>query len=101
MSNFLILEDDHFICLVTSTMQVCKNLQCLILSDHSLRTKYVWTVLVNDCLPAPVHQITRTLGEDKHPETENDGGDHLQAPWDTEGSNTIDVGASELNEVLD
>lgn len=62
------------------------------------KTKDVQTIRY--CLPVLVHQITGALGEDKHSETENNGRDHLQAPWDTERGNTVDVGASELNEVL-
>lgn len=88
LSNFFVLEDDDFACLVTSTVQICKNLQRFFLSNYLLETK---NMQAKDDLPATIHQITGTLREDKHSKTENDGGNHLQAPWNTEGGNAIDV----------
>jgi hypothetical protein len=38
LSNFLVLEDNHFIRLVTSAMQIGKNLQCFLFSIHLFET---------------------------------------------------------------
>jgi hypothetical protein len=98
LSNFLILEDNHFVRLVTSTVQICQNLQCFVFSIN-LR-KVQWMLAISCYLQAMVHQITRTLRENEHPKTQNDGRYHLQAPWNTEGGNAVDIRASKLNEVL-
>ena len=39
--------------------------------------------------------------EPEHADCEDYSGDHLQTPWDSEGCCTVDVGAAELDEVLD
>ena len=41
------------------------------------------------------------LGEEHHSDREDNGGDHLETPGDSERSDAFDVGAAELDKVLD
>ena len=55
---------------------------------------------VRGCVPVVVDEPTGRLREEHHAERENDGGDHLETPWNAEGRDTIDVRAAKLDEVL-
>lgn len=48
-----------------------------------------------------IEQPTWRFGENGHTDAKHDTRNHLETPWDTEGRDTINIGAAELNEVLD
>jgi len=48
-----------------------------------------------------IKEETRTLRENSHTNAQNNSGDHLQSPRNPEGSHTIDIGAAELDKILD
>ena len=48
-----------------------------------------------------IKEPTGALWEERHTGAEYNGRDHLQAPWDTEGRDAVDVGAAELYKILE
>jgi hypothetical protein len=43
---------------------------------------------------------TRGFGEEEKTDKEDDGWDHLNPPWQTEGSSSVDVTAAVLNVIF-
>jgi hypothetical protein len=82
LTNLLKLEPHQLRVGVSPTVQIRQN-----------RTRLLGS--------AVVHEPARGLGEPEHAEGEDDGGDHLEGPGDAEGGGAGDVGAAELDEVLD
>lgn len=80
--DFSVLEKDELILLVASTVKVGEDLEGL-------------------GFAALVEQPTGRLGEPEHADGENEGGDGLKTPWNTEGGLAVDIGAAEFDEVLE
>lgn len=81
LPNLGVLELDELGVGVSVTVNVGKHLEGLVVA-------------------VVVHEPTGRFGEPGHAERENQTGDELQAPGDTERGDTIDVRATELDKVL-
>lgn len=79
--DFLVFQDNKLIAFISFAVQICQNLKCLLLSTM-------------------VDEPPRRFGEESHAYREDDGGDHLEGPWDAEGCDAVNIGAAELNEIL-
>jgi hypothetical protein len=51
--------------------------------------------------PMVVKKPPRRLWEDEHADGKYDSRNYLEAPWNSEGRDTVDVRATELYEILD
>lgn len=85
---------------VAAAVQVREDLERLLLAAVA------WSVVehtgkAGENAPVAVHEPARRLGEEEHADGEDDGGDHLDAPGDTERGVAVDVRAAKLDKVLE